>query len=669
MSTPHFAASGAPTSRDPERVAPQGNGPGHSSSFAEDVEYYLSLTPRQLPSKYLYDELGSALFEAICHLSWYQIARTEQHLLNLHAREILTRVGPLATLIELGPGSGKKLASLVEAAGLDRPLTVHLVDVSPLALEAAAGALESGRAAPDLTVVAHRATYEDGLSEIQRDDRADGRTMVLFLGSNIGNFDRPGADAFLRSVRAALAAGDCLLLGTDLVRDERDLLLAYDDPLGVTAAFNRNLLVRANRDLGADFDLAGFDHRAVWNTAASRIEMHLVSTRSQRVRVPASHLDITFASGEAIWTESSYKYRRDEVVQMLERNGFGAAGQWTEDHFSADARPGDIRSEGRISMDQTAGIAAVTGVPGPEVKVRPGRAEQMFPVLTPAQIARVATHGRTRQVVAGEALFTVGQATVSFFVITKGQLQVVRPSGATETLVVVHGPGEFTGEVNMLSGRRSLVLGAGRRGQARSSSSTARTCLSLVQTDSELSEIIMRAFILRRVELIANGLGDVVLIGSVHCSGNAPHQGVPDAQRPSVHVHRPRSRRRRAGRCSISFNVNAADVPVLICRGEVVLRNPTNREIADCLGFNDAIDETKRARPGHRRRRTGGARRRGVRRVGRPRCAGHRDERARRTGGLELEDRKLSRVSDRHLGPGTGRRARTRRRRNSAPRS
>jgi dimethylhistidine N-methyltransferase len=333
MSTPHFDASETTASRDPERVAAQGNGPGRTSSFAEDVAYYLSLTPRQLPSKYLYDELGSAIFEAICHLPWYRIARTEQHLLTLHAREILARAGPLATLIELGPGSGKKLASLVDATGRDRPLTVHLVDVSPLALETAAGALEGGRAAPDLTVVAHQATYEAGLLEISRDGPADGHTMVLFLGSNIGNFDPPGADAFLRSVRGRLATGDCLLLGTDLVRDERDLLLAYDDPLGVTAAFNRNLLVRANRDLGADFDVAGFDHRAVWNTAASRIEMHLVSTRRQRVRVPASRLDITFAAGEAIWTESSYKYRRDDVVQMLERSGFGAVGQWAEDHF------------------------------------------------------------------------------------------------------------------------------------------------------------------------------------------------------------------------------------------------------------------------------------------------------------------------------------------------
>ena len=133
--------------------------------------------------------------------------------------------------------------------------------------------------------------------------------LALFLGSNIGNFDPPGAEAFLRKIRTTLSPGDALLLGADLVKSEADLLLAYDDPLGVTAAFNRNLLVRVNRELGADFDVDAFAHRAVWNASESRVEMHLVSREHQRVRVPASHLDITFDAGETIWTESSYKYR------------------------------------------------------------------------------------------------------------------------------------------------------------------------------------------------------------------------------------------------------------------------------------------------------------------------------------------------------------------------
>ncbi|MBI3491720.1 MAG: L-histidine N(alpha)-methyltransferase [Acidobacteria bacterium] len=298
--------------------------------FAEDVEYYLSQTPRQLPSRYFYDELGSALFEAICRLPWYPITRTEQRLLSMHAHDILARVSPLSTLVELGPGDGGKLMTLL-GADASRALTVHLIDVSPDALDAATHAMDDR---PEVVVVPHQAMYETGLAEVARHGRSDGRTLVLLLGSNIGNFDPPDSDAFLRTIRAALATRDSLLIGADLVKAERDLLLAYDDPLGVTAAFNRNLLVRANRELGADFDVNGFAHRAVWNAEASRIEMHLVSARRQRVRVPDARLDIIFEAGETIWTESSYKYRPGDIVAMLDRAGFSAADQWTEDGFA-----------------------------------------------------------------------------------------------------------------------------------------------------------------------------------------------------------------------------------------------------------------------------------------------------------------------------------------------
>jgi L-histidine N-alpha-methyltransferase len=299
------------------------------SQFAEDVAYYLSLTPRQLPSQYLYDELGAALFDAICRLPWYRITRLEHELLSLHAHDIFQRLQGLATLVELGSGNGEKLATLVEA-GAHGPMTVHLVDVSPYAL---AAAIRTLNAYPNLAVVGHRATYEAGLAEA-RATQASGRTLVLFLGSNIGNFDPPGADAFLRGVRAAVTRGDALLMGADLVKPERELLLAYDDPLGVTAAFNKNLLVRTNRELGSDFDLDGFAHRAVWNREASRMEMYLVSGRRQEVRVPAARLDITFEPGETIWTESSYKYRPADVVAMLDRAGFSALDQWLADGFA-----------------------------------------------------------------------------------------------------------------------------------------------------------------------------------------------------------------------------------------------------------------------------------------------------------------------------------------------
>jgi uncharacterized SAM-dependent methyltransferase len=157
-----------------------------------------------------------------------------------------------------------------------------------------------------------------------------GRRLALFLGSNIGNFDPTGRDAFLRSVRSALQARDALLLGVDLLKPERELLLAYDDPLGVTAAFNLNLLARINRELQGDFDLENFTHRAVWNEGRSRIEMHLRSRRRQRIRIREAALDFVMAEGEMIWTESSYKYDPPQIVSMLEAAGFGVRAQWID---------------------------------------------------------------------------------------------------------------------------------------------------------------------------------------------------------------------------------------------------------------------------------------------------------------------------------------------------
>ena len=301
----------------------------HIEAFAGDVEYYLTLTPRQLPSRYFYDALGSALFEAICELPWYRVTRAERHLLARHGREILAQIEPLSTLVELGPGSGEKLATLVDAGRTDpRPLRVHLIDVSAAALDLAhrtLGALD------DLEIVSHRAEYETGLLEVAAARRLDGRTLTVFLGSNIGNFDPPGADEFLRGIHATLAPRDALLLGTDLVKPEADVLLAYDDPLGVTAAFNRNLLVRINRELGADFDIEGFRHRVVWSEAESRVEMHLVTARRQLVHIPAASLEVLFEEGETIWTESSYKYRTADVIALLERAGFQPIEQWVDE--------------------------------------------------------------------------------------------------------------------------------------------------------------------------------------------------------------------------------------------------------------------------------------------------------------------------------------------------
>jgi L-histidine N-alpha-methyltransferase len=311
------------------------NVPAVDKDFASDVQYYLTLEPRQLPSRYLYDALGSSLFNAICELPWYRIARAEQKLLAAHARAIFASGGAnaLTRIVELGPGNGSKLRTLLEAgrgalarAGQrSRDFEIHLVDVSAAALDEAAGALATFE---DVRVSRHVATYEAGLDEVAR-QQASGRTLVLFLGSNIGNFDRPCAEAFLRSIRSALARGDQLLIGADLVKPEVDLLLAYDDPLGVTAAFNRNLLVRINRELGGDFNLDAFAHRAVWNAAESRVEMHLVSLRPQHVRIPAAEITLSLEAGETIWTESSYKYELSQLSALLESAQFHPIAHWT----------------------------------------------------------------------------------------------------------------------------------------------------------------------------------------------------------------------------------------------------------------------------------------------------------------------------------------------------
>lgn len=297
--------------------------------IAEDIRYYLSQRPRQLPSKYLYDALGSALFDAITQLPWYSPTRAERRLLDRHAADILSGAGRPATIVELGPGSGDKLAALLTHGVTHGPtVDVRLIDVSASALSRAARTVE---AAPAVAVTVCEAAYEEGLERFARERAGAGRALALFLGSNIGNFDPPACDAFLRTVRGALRQDDTLLLGTDLVKPERDLLLAYDDPLGVTAAFNRNLLVRINRELGADFDVEGFAHRALWNAGERRVEMHLVSLRTQDIAVPGAGLRFTMRAGETIWTESSYKYRPEGVSALLERAGFHPLAQWIDD--------------------------------------------------------------------------------------------------------------------------------------------------------------------------------------------------------------------------------------------------------------------------------------------------------------------------------------------------
>jgi dimethylhistidine N-methyltransferase len=304
------------------------------SAFALDVRYYLSQDPKQLPSRYLYDGLGSRLFEAICELPWYAITRAEMRLLTEYAPDIFAAADPVTRIVELGCGTGEKLATLMAGRrSMSRTLDLHLIDVSPTALEASMRALS---ALENVRLFPHETAYEIGLGDIRDHPARRGRTLVVFLGSNIGNFDSPGAHEFMREIRAAISPGDFVLVGADLVKPEPALQLAYDDPLGVTAAFNRNLLVRINRELGGNFDLDSFAHEARWNQEHSRVEMHLVSLKRQAIEVPAASLEITLDEGETIWTESSYKYAPDGIVSLGARAAMGLTRQWidADDRFA-----------------------------------------------------------------------------------------------------------------------------------------------------------------------------------------------------------------------------------------------------------------------------------------------------------------------------------------------
>jgi len=296
------------------------------SEFAEELAETLRRQPRQIPSKYLYDELGSALFEAICRLPWYRITRAEASMLVRHARDMLRPLRRPVTLAELGGGSGEKIALLIGAAAEPFAL-IQLIDISGAALEMARYRLQ---AIGVRDVMTHHLAYEQGLTRAVEQRPPDASLVVLFLGSNIGNFTPEAARDLLTRIRQSLRPGDALLLGTDLVKPERELLLAYDDPLKVTAAFNRNLLRRINDELGGNFDLDGFSHRATWNAAARRVEVFLVSARRQRVAIPDADIEFELETGEPIWTESSHKYEPDQVMAEGLAAGFSGGEQWVE---------------------------------------------------------------------------------------------------------------------------------------------------------------------------------------------------------------------------------------------------------------------------------------------------------------------------------------------------
>lgn len=296
-------------------------------SFSDDVRAGLTATPKSLPPKYFYDALGSALFEAICHLPEYYVTRGEAGILTRFREEVAAAAGRITHLVELGPGSGRKTRILLDA--LIRPSIEYIpIDVDDSMLRRLSQDLAAEY--PDLTVRPSQADFLHPAKALEGVLDGSSRTLVLFLGSTIGNLDRDEAISLFRELRGALRKGDSVLLGADLKKEKAILDAAYNDALGITAAFNLNLLQRINRELGGHFDLGSFAHRAFYDEQRGRIEMHLVSRRSQTVRIDALDIDVRFSEGETIHTENSWKYDEESVGAIATAAGFRIEQRWTD---------------------------------------------------------------------------------------------------------------------------------------------------------------------------------------------------------------------------------------------------------------------------------------------------------------------------------------------------
>jgi dimethylhistidine N-methyltransferase len=294
-----------------------------TGSFLHDVLSGLSAPRKSIPPKYLYDARGSALFEAICELPEYYPTRTELAMLNAAAPEIASRVGAGAAIVEYGSGSGRKTRLLIDAL---RPRVYVAVDISGEQLRAALAELSSAFDAVQMIGICADYTHALPLAEIAAVEVS--RRVVFFPGSTIGNFDPPEALAFLSNAFKVAGRGGAMLVGVDLKKERSVLHAAYNDAQGVTAAFNLNVLERVNRELGGDFDVTRFEHRAHYDAERGRVEMHLVSRVPQRVRV--ADREFAFAAGETIHTENSYKYSVDEFQALAARAGFAAEHCWLD---------------------------------------------------------------------------------------------------------------------------------------------------------------------------------------------------------------------------------------------------------------------------------------------------------------------------------------------------
>ena len=305
------------------------------AGLAEDVRKGLAAQPKRFLPKYFYDELGSQLFEAICLLPEYYLTRAENEILERYSDEIIAAVDGQKTLVEMGSGSASKTRLIIEALLRKQPDLLFMpVDISASALESSSRILLQSY--PRLRIEAYAADYFAGLAELGKKPRR--RTLALFLGSNISNFDVEEALRFLRALRSVLQKGDALLLGADLKKDPAVLEAAYNDALGVTSAFNLNVLARINRELGGNFDLRAFRHHAFFNEAAGRIEIYIESLLDQKVRIEKLDLEVQFTAGELIHTENSYKYDQSGIQRLAGQTGFDLSHTWldSQERFSSN---------------------------------------------------------------------------------------------------------------------------------------------------------------------------------------------------------------------------------------------------------------------------------------------------------------------------------------------
>jgi len=301
---------------------------GVAGDFAADVRNGLTKAgQKELPSKYLYDDVGSKLFEVICELPEYGLTRADERLLHANAHEIVRRIPGDVVLCELGSGSGRKTRWILEALSRQTHTYYYPIEISPAALNTCRRELAD---IESVGIVGLEREYLDGLLEVAARRKACQPILVLFLGSTIGNFSPPSDVNFLREIRRILQVGDSLLLGTDLEKPDAQLISAYDDPLGVSSAFNLNLLARINRELRGEFVLNRFEHQARFNRTTRSIEMHLASRQEQMVPIPGAGLTVRFEQGETIWTENSRKYTVSEVLCMAADAGFRCEAQWVD---------------------------------------------------------------------------------------------------------------------------------------------------------------------------------------------------------------------------------------------------------------------------------------------------------------------------------------------------